>query len=277
MGHVWHLLAHDFLKFIAHILSIGRAMYDCRGLSGRFKLTLAQRAVYVLVSTSSPCYHSVMSQTHTATYVFNGKSLNALAVSLNGQKIPAWLDEEIRTAFEKLAPYIKNDNQVIYLRDIKFLAIDGKYPGGHCYNSYEAMIALPDWEADKQQVVATINHELHHMARWQNPGYGDTLGGAVLSEGIATYYEEMISGWTPPWAQADVSSEAFDNAIKNWTDNQYDHSGWFFEGKYGKWVGYAIGYRLARELFSDNFDLAKSINIKPDEVEHLLKGLESSK
>lgn len=215
-----------------------------------------------------------MAKTYTSSFAINDKSLNVLAVSLNQDEIPEWLSEEVKVAFERLAPYFKNDNQVIYLRDIKFLAIDGKYPGGHCYNAYEAMIALPAWQADKQQVIATINHELHHMARWQNPGYGDTLGGAILSEGIATYYEEMISGWTPPWAQADVGSESLSSAIKSWYDNQYDHSDWFFEGKFGKWVGYAIGYRLAKELFSSNFDLAKSINVKPNEVEDLMKALQ---
>lgn len=214
-----------------------------------------------------------MSQTYTTSYTFNGKSLNTLAVSLNGEEIPDYLNEEIKTAFEKLAPYINNDNQVLYLRDISFLAIDGKYPGGHCYNSFEAMIALPSWNADKQQVIATINHELHHMARWQNPGYGDTLGGAILSEGIATFYEELISGWTPPWAQAKVDIEALDSAVQNWNDNQYDHGDWFFEGKYGKWVGYAIGYRLAKRIFINGFDLAKSITVKPPEAEELVKEL----
>lgn len=211
-----------------------------------------------------------MPSANNASFMFKDKTLNVLAVSLHGQEIPQWLNEEIKTAFEKIAPYIKNDNQVVYLRDIKFLAIDGKYPGGHCYNAFEAMIALPDWSADKQLVIATINHELHHMARWQNPGYGETLGGAVLSEGIATFYEEMISGWTPPWAQADVSSEAFSDAIENWDDSQYDHSRWFFEGKYGKWIGYSIGYRLAQKLFAEGFDLEKSITIKPDGLEKLL-------
>ncbi|MGZ6005422.1 MAG: DUF2268 domain-containing putative Zn-dependent protease [Candidatus Saccharimonadales bacterium] len=214
-----------------------------------------------------------MANTQTHTFTLNGKSLNALAVSLHGQEIPDWLSEEIRNAFDKLAPYIKNENQVIYLRDIKFLAIDGQYPGGHCYNAYEAMIALPDWNADKRQVIATINHELHHMARWQNPGYGETLGGAILSEGIATFYEEKVSGWTPPWAQAEVSKEALSGAAENWNDNQYNHSEWFFDGKYGKWTGYAIGYRLAKSLFTDDFDIAKSISVNPDEVEGLVNKL----
>ena len=214
-----------------------------------------------------------MSHTQNTSFTLNGKSLNVFAISLHGQEIPNWLDEEVKAAFEKLAPYIKNENQVIYLRDIKFLAIDGKYPGGHCYNAYEAMIALPDWNADKQQIIATINHELHHMARWQNPGYGETLGGAILSEGIATFYEEMISGWTPPWAQATISTEALNGAIQNWNDNQYDHSSWFFEGAHGKWVGYGIGYKLAKQLFADGFDIERSITIKPSELEKELKEL----
>lgn len=214
-----------------------------------------------------------MLQTYTSSFSLNSKNLNVLAVSLHGQEIPEWLNEEIKAAFEKLAPYFTNENQVVYLRDIKFLAIDGKYPGGHCYNAFEAMIALPDWQADKQQVIATINHELHHMARWQNPGYGETLGGAILSEGIATFYEEMISGWTPPWAKAEVSSQALSEALKNWNNSQYDHSGWFFEGTYGKWVGYAIGYRLAKRLFTDNFDVEKSITVTPDEVSGLIEDL----
>lgn len=214
-----------------------------------------------------------MVNTHNSAFTFNGKTLNTLAVSLHGQVIPSWLNEEISMAFEKLAPYIKNENQVIYLRDIEFLAIDGKYPGGHCYNAFEAMIAVPNWSANKQQTIASITHELHHMARWQNPGYGETLGGAILSEGIATYYEEMISGWTPPWAQADIDNKALKEAIGNWNDNQYDHNGWFFEGIHGKWIGYSIGYRLAKQLFSNDFDLEKSIMLKPDDLQSMLREL----
>lgn len=208
-----------------------------------------------------------MSQAHKTSHIFNGKTLHVIAVSLHGQEIPAWLDQEIKLAFRPLAPYIKNDNQVIYIRDIKFLAIKGKYPGGHCYNAYEAMIALPDWGVDRQQLVATINHELHHMARWQNPGYGETLGGAILSEGIATFYEEMVSGWLPPWSQSEISGQVLNNAIASWDDKKYNHSNWFSSGKYGKWVGYTIGYRLAKALFDNGFNIEKSVTIKPDEAQ----------
>lgn len=108
------------------------------------------------------------------------------------------------------------------------------------------------------------------MARWQNPGYGKTLGGAILSEGIATYYEELISGWTPPWAEATISDKAKTAARLAWNDTNYNHANWFFEGTYGRWVGYAIGYQLAKKLFDSGFELERSVIVKPDEVLEIL-------
>ena len=211
-----------------------------------------------------------MSKILSTKIVTNNKTLSLLGVSLKDKDLPSWLLEEATKAFAALAPFIKRYTQILYIRDISFLAIDGKYPGGHCYNAYEAMIAVPSWKINKQQLIATINHELHHMARWQNPGYGSTLGGAILSEGIATYYEELISGWTPPWAKANVSKKSIDAAHKDWNNPEYNHSEWFFEGPYGRWTGYGIGYQLAKKLFINDFNLERSIAITPDEVKSLL-------
>lgn len=202
----------------------------------------------------------------TVRIIAAGKTLQLFCVSLHGEEIPGHVRSNAEKAFKSLAPYLKNDDQVLYIRDIKFLAIDEKYVGGHCYNAYEAMIATPSWQADEEQFIATINHELHHMARWQNPGYGETLGGAILSEGIATYYEELVSGWSSPWSQVKVSQETIDAAKKEWDNAEYNHSEWFFEGPHGKWAGYGIGYQLAKKLFADGFDLERSILITPDEA-----------
>lgn len=216
-----------------------------------------------------------MPQSLNAQFTVTGKTLHVLAVSLHGQAIPEWLHEEARHAFEALAPFIKNESQVLYLRDIPFINIDGKYPSGYCYNQFEAMISALSWDVDRAQLVATINHELHHMARWQNPGYGRTLGGALLSEGLATYYEEQVSGWSSPWSKAAPAKDAISAAVKDWDDKGYNHSEWFLAGPYGKWTGYGLGYRLAKIIFADSFDLARSIAIKPDEVRELLNGIGS--
>jgi uncharacterized protein YjaZ len=105
------------------------------------------------------------------------------------------------------------------------------------------------------------------MARWQNAGYGDSLGGAILSEGLATYYEELQSGWSPPWSKAKFTAQNLSDALDNWDNEHYGHSSWFLgSSDKGRWVGYAIGYRLAKELYKNGFNLRESLLIKPDKV-----------
>lgn len=211
-----------------------------------------------------------MSKSTTGRFSFDGKSLTLLCVSFHDEDIPNIIGEYAEDAFERLAPYIKNNEQVLYVRDIPSLTIDGKYPGGHCYNPYEVLIALKDWHTGKQQIRAVISHELHHMARWQNAGYGENLGGAILSEGLATYYEEHVSGWSPPWSMAKISKKALNAAEKEWDSNRYSHGNWFYKGPNGKWVGYGIGYSLAKKIFAEGFNLSKSVHIKPEDVRSLL-------
>lgn len=202
---------------------------------------------------------------------FDNKSLQILAVSLHGERIPDYLTEIIEDAFGQIAPFLKDNLQVIYLRDIRFLAIEDKYPGAHCYNRHEIMVSVPSWRTEKKPLAAAINHELHHMARWQNGGYGKTLGGAILSEGIATYYEKLRTGWAPPWSEVSINDELIQKAIKEWDNEKYNHSEWFFGGKLGKWAGYSIGFKLAERIFEDGFDLKQSIEIDNKKAKSYLK------
>lgn len=46
----------------------------------------------------------------------------------------------------------------------------------------------------------TIAHELHHAVRWMNPGYGKTLGEAIVTEGLTAHFELEVFGGRPnPW------------------------------------------------------------------------------
>lgn len=214
-----------------------------------------------------------MSSNLSQSFNNNGKTLNAFIVSFSGDPIPEYLEEVVANVFKELSIVMNDIEQVLYIRDIKFLAIDGIYPGGHCYNRHEAMIALPSWKVDKKQLQASIAHELHHMARWQNVGYGDTLGGAILSEGIATYYEKLISGWTPPWADVELTKAMVQAARNDWDNNGYNHSDWFFESNLGRWAGYSIGYQIASELFKAKFSLEDSVKVHSNDVKPLLDNL----
>jgi len=203
----------------------------------------------------------------------NGKTLNAFIVSLNSETLPEYLVDIIEDVFKTLSVVMNDTNQVLYIRDIKSLAINGIYPGGYCYNRHEAMIAVPSWKVDKKQLQASIAHELHHMARWQNIGYGDTLGGAIISEGIATYYEKLITGWISPWSKTELNESMILAAQKEWNSKTYNHSEWFFEGNLGRWVGYSIGCIIAEELYKSKFSLLDSVKIQPKDAEPIIDRL----
>lgn len=212
-----------------------------------------------------------MGTTISETITSNGKQLIITAVSFSDLSVPRTTIAVVKEVFEKLAPFMKDDRQFIYIRDMPRLCIDGKYPGGNCYNRHEAMIALPNWEIDEKQLVSTVSHELHHMARWQNAGFGDSLGGSILSEGVATLYEELQSGWTPPWSQASFTQDVLTDALDNWENKNYNHNDWFFRSDKGRWIGYTIGYQLAKKLYKNGFNLENSLNIRPNEVKEIVK------
>ena len=171
------------------------------------------------------------------------------------------LSKIVTTEFNLIAPYLFKSSQILYIRDNKALTIDGVIPAGNTFFPTESMIAVNDWKnIDLTELKAVISHELHHMGRWQNAGYGNTLGGAITSEGIATYYEKLRTGRTPLWANVDIPQQAWKDVIKDWNSTNYNHYNWFFEGQYGKWAGYSIGYSLASRQFQ-TFDLEKSLKL----------------
>ena len=191
----------------------------------------------------------------------NGANLSVAAVNFSGVGDSSYIKTDTQQIFNELGKFLPKGTYFLYVRDLKEYSIDGKYPGGHTYNQHESMIALPSWRVDRKLVLATIAHELHHLARWQHAGYGATLGEAILSEGIATLYESQVANWSPPWSQAALDSAIIKKALEDWDNDQYDHIDWFFDGKYGRWVGYTIGFQVARLLLGDGIDIKKSLEL----------------
>ena len=102
----------------------------------------------------------------------------------------------------------------------------------------------------------TIAHELHHVQRQRGPGYGRTLGGALVSEGLAGHFAGELYGKRPePWERAlDIEEIArfAAEAEKDWDHHDYDHAAWFF-GSGGRpcWTGYTLGYALVDRYLGD--------------------------
>ena len=93
-----------------------------------------------------------------------------------------------------------------------------------------------------------IVHEVHHALRWAGPGYGRTLGEALVAEGLAGRFVQEVFGSPPePWEAAldpkAMAAQASD-AAAGWT-GPYDHAAWFFGAdERPNWTGYSLGFEL---------------------------------
>jgi Predicted Zn-dependent protease (DUF2268) len=148
---------------------------------------------------------------------------------------------------------------------IDVLVVPGKglIPGwdcsGYAHGSWRITITVdPTCDGREQrpldaQLRAMLAHELHHAMRSRSPGYGSTLGEALVTEGLAQCYEEEAGCPTPNYAVA-VRGPALAKLARLaqdelWSD-EYDHSQWFFGNKADAafpWAGgYSLGYVLVR-------------------------------
>ncbi len=103
--------------------------------------------------------------------------------------------------------------------------------------------------ADASQSLARMfAHELHHAARWDGPGYGRSLGEALVSEGLAgCFVREMFGPPPEPWEALPLATirAHISHAAQHWNDHSYDHAAWFFgSGDLPRWLGYSLGTAL---------------------------------
>lgn len=93
-----------------------------------------------------------------------------------------------------------------------------------------------------------IVHEVHHCLRMAGPGYGWSLGEALISEGLAGQFVRHVLGSEPePWERALSLDElrAAPVDLSELEATYYDHSAWFFgTGDKPRWLGYALGYQM---------------------------------
>jgi hypothetical protein len=94
-----------------------------------------------------------------------------------------------------------------------------------------------------------VAHEVHHCCRMSGPGYGQTLGEALVSEGLAGQFCRHLFGTPPePW-EASVDAATLE---LHWPDiatvsaTNYNHTSWFFGagGIRPRWIGYTLGFNL---------------------------------
>jgi hypothetical protein len=160
---------------------------------------------------------------------------------------------------------------------------DGVLPetgtGGYAHRSSLFTLTLdpenPNFEHSLSagDVHRTVAHEVHHCLRMAGPGYGWTLGEALVSEGLAGQFVHHLFGTPPePWEcavdDATLRARAPDAAALSACG--YDHAAWFFGkgGWYPRWLGYTLGSRIAGDWVAATPDLAGEtwVNVTADMV-----------
>ncbi len=94
-----------------------------------------------------------------------------------------------------------------------------------------------------------VAHEAHHCMRMAGPGYGRSLGEALVSEGLAGRFTAYLFGNPPePWECAvdDETLRAHLPDVAELADCSYDHASWFYGVGQARprWLGYTLGYRM---------------------------------
>jgi uncharacterized protein YjaZ len=99
-----------------------------------------------------------------------------------------------------------------------------------------------------------LAHEIHHSVRTlTGPGFGNTLGAFLVSEGMASaFFHQAFPGTDAPWDNAltPVQERAlWDRAKPLLTQGGLPvYSQWFYGGDGGpKWAGFTIGYHIAED------------------------------
>jgi uncharacterized protein YjaZ len=115
--------------------------------------------------------------------------------------------------------------------------------------------ANPNFEASLAggQFTRTLTHEFHHCLRHAGAGYGMTLAGAIVSEGLADHFDREINGGDgQPWDHA-LHAEQWPSLLARveleLNASPYDHARWFFgvagqQEEWPRWAGYSVGYAL---------------------------------
>ena len=109
---------------------------------------------------------------------------------------------------------------------------------------------------DEGALRRQVTHEAHHCLRMGGPGYGLTLGEALVSEGLAGQFTRRLFGSRPePWERA-VSEDvllAHRPDAAELTAPNYNHGAWFFGtgGHRPRWLGYTLGYQIVGKWLTD--------------------------
>lgn len=98
----------------------------------------------------------------------------------------------------------------------------------------------------EEVTIRALVREMHHVIRHDGPGYGTSLGDALVSEGIAGHFVlHVLGGSADPWDAISPAPGLARRALNEWSRLGVDRGLWFHgKGDIRKWAGYGLGHRL---------------------------------
>ena len=182
----------------------------------------------------------------------------------NLEKHLAKIQRAVDRVEKTVVPKLKLTRQI----DISFAAIPQfiileDHVGGRTYTSEYIQITVDPKSKDIPEEIffEIISHELAHAARWsKNSEYMQTLFDGLISEGLATAFEEVVVRdnhiKNPQFflktviARTDSENEKILKNLINELDNEfYDYETIFFDGNDSlpRWSGYSLGLYLVKK------------------------------
>ena len=136
------------------------------------------------------------------------------------------------------------------------------FVSGHCYEPGVIGMRIDTGQPQAAErlpgeLLKTLFHEAHHALRWDGPGYGSTLGEALVTEGLAQrFLHEMMDCPPEPWEDAVPAAECEahrSRARAAFDDADYDHGAWFYgQSELPEWLGYTLGRRMVDRYLSQH-------------------------
>jgi len=167
------------------------------------------------------------------------------------------LINETTSSFRMIQAELSVENLVIRIEANARRVIPEIGIGGYNPNEHEIQLFIdPDYpdliQSIKEELGPQLAHETHHAMRRRATGYGNTLLGALISEGLADRFSVELFQIAPPiWSSALTDSELEtwqEQAKQTWRKASYNHNAWFFgSNEIPRWTGYSLGYKLVSD------------------------------
>lgn len=172
------------------------------------------------------------------------------------------IKEETFSAFHEIHKLLPQTNLDIVFMHAPRATIPEEHIGGRSTSSSHIFVYLDAKYPElnrviKEELKKTLAHEYHHACRWKTVGYGQTLGEALITEGLADHFtQEVFKCAIPRWSSA-LSQNDLEKykkeALLEINSYDYNHVAWFFgDKKIPRWAGYSLGYEIVRSYMQKN-------------------------